>query len=233
MNLSFTEEFFLGDWEHNPDCFRVSDVTISNCNFYSDSSFALNIGAYYGLSLGDITITNSTFEASYEKKTGIYMKHATGNFNFEDNIFKNCGYNAIQLTEDNTHGDKYNAIDAVTTNDPMPKLTMVIKGNTFENIYSRPLRLGGCYEAESTVLVENNVFTSPSISSGDTQFVKFATAQHDDSDKEPKHTYNNGNNVTVSIGTNTYYDQDNNLLSDLTVANPEHKKYFEGCIDKV
>ena len=228
MNLSFTEQFYLGNWMTNPDSFRVSDISITNCNFYSASDYAMQIGAYYGRSMGNFTIKNSTFQASTNLKCGIYMKHATGNFDFEDNIFKNCGYNAIQLTEDQEHGSKYK-LDKY-----QPNITMTIKGNVFEKtISNRALRLGGCFEStDSSILVEDNIFNY----NGNSQLIKFETGN----DKKADGTYPHADadykayasNVIVSVGTNTYYDNEGNAIENLTVVSDSNKKYFAGCVDK-
>lgn len=231
INLSFKDEVYLGDWQFNPDNFRVSDITISNCHFYSDTKHALQIGAYYGYSLGDITISNSTFETKEYytdtiRKEGIYIKNATGNFNIKNNIFKNCSYNGIQVTEDNNHYFVY----TLSTKDPMPKLTMVITGNTFTNIYDRPLRFGGCYEAGSTILVEDNIIYSPT--GKENNFIKFGTADHAAAPVDQTYTYSNMSKVTVSLGTNTFYDKDGQIIKNLTVSSDTQSKYFVGCVDK-
>lgn len=225
VNLSFSDTLYLGRWNENPSNFRVSDIEISNCNFYSADDNALEIGAYFGTSVGDITITNSTFKAPYTNKTGLYIKDATGNFTIENNIFTNCGYNGIQLTEETGHNTAYALYDLAY----QPKLTMVINGNVFENIYSRPIRLGGCYESGSTIEIEENIFYAPT-KAGETQFVKFGTATHLKGSDGTVYPLLDSNTAVV-IGANTYYDTTGKKL-ELTVSSDTDQTYFGGCQDK-
>lgn len=213
-NISFTEQVYLGNWEFNPKHFIVSEIDIQNCNFYSASDYALQLGAYYGVSLGNVTIKNSTFTAPTYAKCGIYIKNTTGNFDIENNIFTNCGYNAIQLTEDGNHVSTYP--DVSTT---LPDMTMTLKGNVFEDIESRPLRLGATFASAAKAVVEGNIFYSPTNKikpdNADTNFIKSSAT-----------------NLTVSIGENTYYDSNKEEIKGLTVASDTNKTYFNGCVDK-
>lgn len=213
-NISFTEQVYLGNWEFNPKHFIVSEIDIQNCNFYSATDYALQFGAYYGVSLGNVTIKNSTFTAPTYAKCGIYIKNTTGNFDIENNIFTNCGYNAIQLTEDGNHVSTYP--DVSTT---LPDMTMTLKGNVFEDIESRPLRLGATFASAAKAVVEGNIFYSPTNKikpdNADTNFIKSSAT-----------------NLTVSIGENTYYDSNKEEIKGLTVATDTNKTYFNGCVDK-